>query len=387
MDINPMEAGAAYALYRHGQDEQTNRLLAGLLATQQNEPPVQTPVEVHVHLDEEDPNLPLHNNYTGTEIVDWDNYIGQEPLKRKIMIAIKSAKARGARLDHVLLASGMPGVGKTTMARLIAKQMGVNIFELVPPFNIYTLVRAAETLDDEDILFIDEIHKLADRGKAQAESVLLKVLEDGIAFLPDGEIAILPDITIIGATTDPDKLPEPILDRFKIKPYFQAYNDSELMKITMGFAFRHASDHLVTDDVVVTIADACRATPRVAEEFVLAARDLALALGAPPTSDELLTFMEVTEDGLTRQHVHYLTAMYQYFKREGPKGKGWEYIVGEAAIMQILRETKQGLGRIERFLVERGMIDRTPRGRRLTDRGIIRARQFIAEGKGSSDVA
>ena len=102
----------------------------------------------------------------------------------------------------------------TTLARLIAKAMGSRIIELVPPFNIYTLVEAARQLGDDDVLFIDEIHKLADNGKRGAE-ILLKVLEDKVAYLPTGEVVQLADITVIGATTDRDKLPEPVVDRFK----------------------------------------------------------------------------------------------------------------------------------------------------------------------------
>ena len=118
----------------------------------------------------------------------------------------------------------------------------------------------------------------------------------------------------------------------------------------------------------------------------MAARDMALAFGAPPTAEALLAFLEVEPDGLTRTHIHYLTAMRQYFARETKDG-GIEYIVGEAAIQQILRETKNGIQRVEAFLVERGLVDRTPRGRRLTTLGIQRAEEFIAQGKGAADVA
>jgi Holliday junction DNA helicase RuvB len=205
--------------------------------------------------------------------------------------------------------------------------------------------------------------------------------------MPDGQTIKLADITVIAATTDADKLPETVVDRFPCKPYFQAYSWMELSEIAVQFAARHRALDLIDDELAVDIAAASRNTPRIVGEMILAARDLALTFGRPPTSAELLAFLEVEPDGLTRKHIHYLTAMRQYFAREAPKGEGIEYIVGEAAIAQILRESKQGIQRIEAFLVERGLIDRTPRGRRLTGRGIARAEEFIAHGKGAADIA
>lgn len=287
--------------------------------------------------------------------------------------------------DHLYVTEQYIVTHNTTMARLLADALGVRIHELVPPFRQDTLVRAAQQLGDRDILFIDEIHKLADSGSKNAE-ILLKVLEDRVAHLPDGSIVRLNQITIIGATTEPDKLPETVLDRFKIKPYFQAYSLEELGRIAISFAFRHRAEEYVTDRLAFVISGACRDTPRICEEMILACQDLALANDRTVTPDELLTFLEVEADGLNRTHVHYLTAMRQYFGRESRTGD-IEFIVGEAAIQQILRETKQGIGRVERFLIERGLIDRTPRGRRLTQRGIDRAEQFIQEGKGVTHVA
>jgi hypothetical protein len=147
--MGALEAGAAYALFRHGQDRQTQQILNAI-------PLVPTPpssIDVHVHLDddEDDRDAPPVNplDFATAEMPDsWDDFIGQEPLKRRLAISMKSAQARGAALDHTLLTSGMPGVGKTAVARLIAKTLDVDIIELVPPFNIYTLVSALESLLD-----------------------------------------------------------------------------------------------------------------------------------------------------------------------------------------------------------------------------------------------
>lgn len=385
-DFDAMDAGVMYGLFRHGQDRQTEKII-NAFARGTTTPTLPDDDDQLTVAPPDPPAAPINNLDYATDVPEeWDDYIGQEPLKRQLAIAIKSAQIRNAPFPHTLLASGYPGVGKTTAARLIAKTLGVNIIELVPPFKIDTLVAAAQQLGDRDILFIDEIHKLTDGIGARGAEILLKVLEDRVAYMPNGDVIPLANISVIGATTDRDKLPEPVVDRFKLKPYFQAYDLVELARITIVFAYKHFSEDYVTDDLGLAISKACRGTPRITEEMVLAARDLALVNGQPATPEELLDFLEVEPDGLTRTHVHYLTALRKFFAREAKDGSV-EYIVGEAAIQQILRETKQGIGRIERFLVERGLVDRTPRGRRLTDLGIARAEQFIAQGKGVADVA
>ena len=385
-----LELGAGYALFRHGQDRQTRQLLGAINRLGEDDGLGREAMEVHVHLEDEEsgPAQPINavDFSTADMPTDWDDYIGQEPLKQQIAIYMASAKVRGRRLPHMLLASGYPGVGKTTMARLVAQSMGADIYEIVPPFKLNALIEAAQTLTDGDVLFIDEIHKLAEAGKRGAE-FLLKMLEDGVIFIPEGEVIQLADITVIGATTDRDMLPETVVDRFKIKPYFQAYDVPELASIAVQFAYRHHAEQSVDDWLAAHIALACRGTPRITEEMVMAAQALHDAFGKPPEPSELLRFLEVEPDGLTRVHIHYLTSLRQYFARTRANTEEVEYIVGEAAIQQILRETKQGIGRIERFLVERGLIDRTPRGRRLTAEGIARAEAFIAEGKGAADVA
>lgn len=386
--------GAGYALLRHGQDRQADRIAGQLNAhADRLAHELRLPNDddrLLIHAPEEDLKPAVnHQDYTTSVSEAWEDYVGQGPLKRQVQVAIQSAAMRKDRLPHTLLASGYPGVGKTTMARLIAKTMGVKLIEVVPPFKIESLVEAARQLGDGDILFIDEIHKLTDGVGARGAEMLLKVLEDHVAYLPDGSVVRLNDITIIGATTDRDKLPETVVDRFKVKPYFQAYTDADLVEITVSFAYRHDAEHCIEGDrgldLTIAIADACRRTPRVIEELVLAMRDLSLVEGRLPTVEELLSHVEIEADGLTRTHVHYLSSMYQYFARVNGEGN-LEYIAGEAAMQQILRETKQGIGRIERFLVERGLVDRTPRGRRLTERGIRRAEDLIDAGKGVSDV-
>ena len=383
-DVNPLEAGAAYALYRHGQDVQTAEIVGAL---QSQAPQAPTVVDIRVHLDDDDDAEPINAlDYATADMPgSWDDYIGQPALKREIQIRMLAAQHRGEAMPHTLLASGRPGVGKTAMARLIAKTMGVQCYEMCAPFKMETLIKAAETLQDGDVLFIDEIHLLAKGG---GDQILLKVLEDKVGFLPDGTVVPLNDITIVGATTDAGIMRQPILDRFMVKPDFESYSLTELAEIAVVFAYRRDAEDLISDELAVAIAKACRNTPRMIDDLVLAARDLGHAIGRAPTAVELLDFKKLESDGLTRTDVRYLTAGRQLcartFKEHGVEKV--EYIVGEKTIMGILRETPLGLSRIERALVESGLIQRTRGGRRLTDKGIARAEEFIAAGKGFTDV-
>lgn len=317
------------------------------------------------------------SNVAPQYVKDWDSYVGQEPMKAQLMIHINSTIQRWGTLPHVLLASGMPGVGKTTLARLIAQEMGGRLTMLVPPFSKTALYEAAMQCDNGDFLFIDEIHKLADHGPSAAEN-LLHILEERTLYL-EGGVVKLAEFTVIGATTDADKLPETIVDRFEIKPFFQPYSLAELVRITKNFADFFGTT--VPPKTMVAIAKACRGTPRIARELVIAVRDVQAATGEWCTPEMLYAFKEIEPDGTTRQHKAYLKAMYQFFGREEHDGT-WSYTAGEASMMSLLRENKQGIARLERFLIENGLVDRTPRGRRLTPLGIKKARQYVlAEGK------
>ena len=110
----------------------------------------------------------------------------------------------------------------------------------------------------------------------------------------------------------------------------------------------------------------------------MAARDLSFTLGRAPTPEELLDFKETDPDGMTRQHKAYITTLYEYFERVTADGEV-VYVAGEYAMRSILRETRDGLYRLERFLMERGYLDRTPSGRRLSPAGIQAARRYVAE--------
>lgn len=357
--MDAWEAAADWAVVGHVADRHARQLKESFASS--------------VQVEEQAPQLVNAAEHELEGPQSWDAFIGQDRVKVQLRIHIDSALKRGKALDHVLLASGMPGVGKTTLAHLVAKEMGAYLMKLVPPFHKDTLVEAATELGDGGVLFIDEIHKMADNGPQMAE-LLLHALEEGRMYTNDGA-KDLADITIIGATTDAGKLPETILDRFVIKPHFEAYTVWDLSLITAQFAGRYGAP--IDDEVIVSIAAACRGVPRVARELVMAGRDLSIHYGRSCTSRELFEFKQMDPDGTTVAHRHYLLALYRNFGRKSVHGV--EYIAGESSLRKVLRETKGGLENLERFLLEQGLIDQTPSGRRLTAEGIEKARRFDAE--------
>jgi Holliday junction DNA helicase RuvB len=319
-----------------------------------------------------------YQSFTKEYVETWEDYVGQEQLKHQLSVHIDSASWSCEPLDHVLL-SGFAGYGKTTLAKLIAGRYNPDdnvpqMTMLVPPFTPDTLYQTALEMDDYEFLFIDEIHKLADNGPRAAEN-LLHLLEEGTLYLNDG-IHRLADFTVIGATTDRDKLPETIIDRFPIKPVFKPYSDSEMLRIAFNFTKYYKIKLLPA--TMVAIAKASRGTPRLARELVQAARDIQIYSGVDCQPDALLGFKDLEPNGLGPQHRHYLVSLYGLFRQETKNGV--IYVAGESAMLSLLRETKNGLARIERFLLELGYIDRSPRGRMLTQAGIKAAQEFQARG-------
>jgi holliday junction DNA helicase RuvB len=362
MDIDPLAVGAAWAIHGHVTDRQTRQLKDSFAQPVSIEEP--KPVLINA----------AEHQLEGPR--SWEDFIGQEQMKKQLEVHISSAKVRRKPLDHVLLSSGMPGTGKTTLAHLIAKEMGGYMMKLVPPFSKDTLFEAAESLAEGDVLFIDEIHKMADGGPRMAEN-LLHMLEEARLYTDDGVIQ-LKKFTVIGASTDSSKLPEPVIDRFVIKPHFEPYSTWELSLITAQFAGRYLAG--IDVDVIMAIGSACRGTPRIARELVLAARDLFVHYDRPPTAEELFAFKQMDPDGMTKAHKNYLLALYRHFGRRAARG-GVEYLAGESSLMKILRENKRGLANIERFLLELGLLDQTPQGRRLTVEGIARAQFYDAQDR------
>lgn len=282
---------------------------------------------------------------------DWDAYVGQEQLKATLQLRIDAAVAGGRMLDHVFLAAG-PGMGKTTIANLIATRLGddLQMFVAGPSFNRKALIRLLRDWEG-GVLFIDEIHRLS---KQQQED-LLSLTEDGFIALDNGKRMYHNAITVIGATTEPEKVIAPLLDRFPIKPQFSDYSDAEMGQIVQGMASKLGLD--LDRDFAIELGQATGGTPRNARQFVLAARDLE-QLGRPVTVASILTLCSMDRDGLSDQHIVYLKALHELGGVSG---------MDKIANMTRLHPTT--LTNLERVLVSKGFIVYTFAGRELTQAG------------------
>lgn len=394
MDFDALEMGAAYALYRHGQDAQTAEIADAITqagyrntttVTQAAPAPPSGPVGINVVIDDEDHGVrdvqPLDLSTVDVP-ASWDDYVGQDAIKQTLMVYVAAAMKRRQRLPHMIFC-GPAGTGKTTLSRMVGKTMGCQVIELVPPLNIETLVAAVSKLNDGDIVFIDEIHLLALRRRGS--EILLKLLEAPVAYMPNGEVIPLPDVTYFGATTDKNVLPQTVIDRFidDAQLGFEPYSEFELAMIAAKFVVKYGAGKYGTVDLMRTIARASLGTPRIVGKLAYNLDMLSSALDRTPTPEELLQFCRVEPDGLAQAHIYYLTALRQYCRRD-IQGQ-IEYVGGERRMQTLLRETREGVWRLERPLLERGLIEATRLGRQLTPDGIARAEALIAAGKGARD--
>lgn len=305
----------------------------------------------------------------------WSEYVGQEDAKAHLRDAITSARRRDARLDHILLASGIPGIGKTSLAMLVGKEWGQQFLMLSGTLTVKDAYAALVSLDDHDILFIDEVHRLVHGGKGKAEW-LLNYLQDGALFGAGGvTLDDVPDVTVIGATTDAGRLPETILDRFLIRPALHPYDEVEALSICVQLAARvgFGTDGvpLPTDpDFYYTISTAANRVPRLMIPVLIAVRDIYVARdgdnwdGTTFDLDVPLRRAGLYPDGLTDQAAHYLLTL-----------RDLGGTAGEKAIANQMREPG-GLAYVEQLLVDRRFITRTANGRSLTQLGQARIQQL-----------
>lgn len=295
---------------------------------------------------------------------DFANYIGQERLKKNLMLAIGAAKKRGEPVDHVLL-YGPPGLGKTTMASVIAHEMGAQIRITSGP----AISRAADlaslltSLQDGDILFIDEIHRL----NTSIEEVLYSAMEDFKLdiMLGKGPTAKslrldLPKFTIIGATTKMGNLAAPLRDRFGIMHRLEFYTPDEIEKII------HRSAGIlkvkVDPKAAATIAARARLTPRIANRLLKRTRDYADMNGDgivdAVTAEKALELLEIDYVGLDPADRRLIEAIIENHAG-GPVG-----IDTLAALTGDERSTIEDF--FEPYLLQIGFLERTPRGRKVT---------------------
>jgi len=292
-------------------------------------------------------------------------YIGQEEVKACLEVFIVAARNRKEALDHVLL-HGSPGLGKTTLAHIIAAELGVNMRSTSGPVieRQGDLAAILTNLQEGDVLFIDEIHRL---GPA-VEEVLYPAMEDFRLDLIIGQgpsartIKIdIPHFTLVGATTKAGLLSPPFRDRFGVVLRVNFYQDRELCLIVERSARLMGID--IEQQGAFEIAKRSRGTPRIANRLLRRVRDYAEVKGCRPISrqvaDEALCLLEVDQQGLDRMDREILTSIIDNFKG-GP--------VGLNTLAMSVGEEKGTLEDVyEPFLIQRGYMHRTSRGRIATD--------------------
>ncbi len=295
-----------------------------------------------------------------------DEYIGQNELKENLLVFLQAAKYRSESLDHILF-YGPPGLGKTTLAHIIAVEMGSNIKVASGPSieRSGDLAAILSSLEPGDVLFIDEIHRLP----KTIEEVLYPAMEDYVLDLIVGKDSTsrsiridLPPFTLVGATTRPGDLTAPLRDRFGIVSKLEYYNTKDLETIVRRTATVMNTE--IKEDAVVEIAKRSRGTPRIANRLFRRVRDFAQVFNDNLIDKEIaisaLDKLKVDHLGLDEVDLRYLRGIIERFKG-GP--------VGIEAIASSISEEAMTLEDVyEPYLLQIGFINRTPRGRVVTQK-------------------
>ncbi|MFT6556855.1 MULTISPECIES: Holliday junction branch migration DNA helicase RuvB [Sneathiella] len=292
------------------------------------------------------------------------DFIGQKQVRENLSVFIQAAKARGDALDHVMF-FGPPGLGKTTLSQIVARELGVNFRATAGPVisKAGDLAALLTNLEENDVLFIDEIHRL----NPAVEEILYPAMEDFHLDLIIGEgpaarsVRIdLPPFTLVGATTRSGLITTPLRERFGIPLRMNFYEPAELQLIVARGA--RVLGVKLSDEGAQEIANRSRGTPRVAGRLLRRVRDFASVAGVDVISaeqaDAALNRLEVDKRGLDAMDRRYLTRIAQDFGG-GP--------VGVETLSAALSEPRDAIEDIiEPYLIQQGFLQRTPRGRLLT---------------------
>lgn len=296
-------------------------------------------------------------------------YIGQDKTKENLRIFIEAAKMRNEPLDHVLL-YGPPGLGKTTLAQIIANEMDVQFRATSGPVieRAGDLAAILSSLEPGDVLFIDEIHRLP----RAVEEILYPAMEDFVLDIVIGQGPTarsvrldLPPFTLVGATTRAGLLTAPLRDRFGVLSRLEFYNEKDL-----SFIIHRTADifNVDIDDLAAKeIASRSRGTPRIANRLLRRVRDIAQVneeqIISLKTTEKALTMLQVDDAGLDHIDHKYLLGIIDRFKG-GP--------VGLDTIAATIGEEAQTIEDVyEPFLLQQGFIQRTPRGRLATEKAYL----------------
>lgn len=302
-----------------------------------------------------------------TRPLSLPEFIGQKTVRENLRVFIDAARNRRSAMDHVLLC-GPPGLGKTTLAQIIAKELGVGFRATSGP----VIARAGDlaailtNLEESDVLFIDEIHRL----NPAVEEILYPAMEDGKLDIIIGEgpaarsVQIdLPPFTLVGATTRSGLLTGPLRDRFGIPLRLEFYDPEELRLIVQRNA--RLLGMSLTKDGALEIAQRSRGTPRIAGRLTRRVRDFADVSGArnidAESAHSALTRLDVDRIGLDSMDRRYLHCIADNYGG-GP--------VGVDTIAAALSEQRDVIEEvIEPYLIQQGLINRTPRGREISQKG------------------
>ena len=295
-----------------------------------------------------------------------DEYVGQSEIKENLRVFIKSALMRGESLDHILL-YGPPGLGKTTLAYIIANELGSNIKTASGPSieKAGDLAAILSTLEEGDVLFIDEIHRIP----RYVEEILYPAMEDFYLDIIVGSegssrnIKInLPRFTLVGATTRAGDLSSPLRDRFGIISKLNYYTEDELYQIIKRTS--KVLDTPITDEAARELARRSRGTPRIANRLFKRIRDFALVYGNGIINEDILSSsldkLKVDKTGLDETDYNLLLAIIERFNG-GPVGL-------EALASSIGEEASTIEDVYEPYLLQQGYLKRTARGRIVTDK-------------------